>query len=74
MKTKDLNLKFFLIIIDALKRIKYWRKKRWNVISKKTRVIALVLMNLVVEKVNAVNVLLIIGTWANCPGVYSHPK
>lgn len=49
-------------------------EKQWNVISKKTRVIAPVLMNPVVERASVVNVLLIIGIWGNFPGVYSLPK
>lgn len=46
-------------------------EKQWNVISKKIRVIVPVLMNPAVEKVNAVNVLLIIGIWGSFPDVYS---
>ena len=49
-------------------------EKQWNVISKKTRVIAPVLMNPAVERASVVNVLLIIGIWVNSPDVYSLPK
>ena len=49
-------------------------EKQWNVISKKTRVIAPVLMNPAVERASVVNVLLIIGIWVNSPDVYSLPR
>ncbi len=46
-------------------------EKQWNVISKKIRVIAPVLMNPAVERASVVNVLLIIGIWGSFPDVYS---
>jgi len=49
-------------------------EKRWNVISKKTRVIAPVLMNLVAERANVVNALFITRGWVSFPVVYSLPK
>ncbi len=49
-------------------------EKQWNVISKKIRVTAPVLMNPAAERASVVNVLLIIGIWVSFPDVYSLPK
>ena len=49
-------------------------EKQWNVILKKIRRNVPVLMNPAVEKVSAVNVLLIIGIWVSFRDVYSLPR
>jgi len=49
-------------------------EKQWSVISKKTRVIAPVPMDLAVERANVVNALLIIGIWESFRDVYSLPR
>jgi len=50
------------------------RKKQWNVILKKIKVIAFALMSPVVERVSVANVLLITGGWVNSPDAYSLMK
>jgi len=49
-------------------------ERQWNVILKKIREIATVLMNLAVERASVVNALFITRGWVSFPVVYSHPK